>query len=205
MTVLEEIVGRDVSRETMERLEGLIDLLRAWNPRINLVAPSTLEAAWSRHILDSAQLFPLAPDAARWIDLGAGAGFPGLVIAALRFEYSAVEPVALVESDARKAAFLREAARTMGVPINIHVTRIENLHLSDFDVVSARALAPLETLLKYAAPLLAPNGLALFPKGRAAAAEVDEARRSWQFTLDRIPSATSGDSVILAVRDLARV
>lgn len=205
MTLLEETIGRDVSRETTERLEGLIDLLRAWNPRINLIAPSTLEDAWSRHIIDSAQLYPLAPDAARWIDLGAGAGFPGLVIAALRFEHGATEPVTLVESDVRKAAFLREAARTMGVPIDIHVTRIENLYLSDFDVVSARALAPLAALLDYAAPLLASNGLALFPKGRAAAAEVDEARRSWQFTLDRIPSATSGDSVILAVRDLARV
>ena len=129
--MLEETIGRDVSRETTERLEGLIDLLRAWNPRINLIAPSTLEDAWSRHIIDSAQLYPLAPDAARWIDLGAGAGFPGLVIAALRFEHGATEPVTLVESDVRKAAFLREAARTMGVPIDIHVTRIENLYLSD--------------------------------------------------------------------------
>lgn len=205
MTLLEETIGRGVSRETTERLEGLIDLLRAWNPRINLVAPSTLEEAWSRHILDSAQLYRHAPDENRWIDLGAGAGFPGLVIAALRFEYGAAEPVTLVESDARKAAFLREAARTLGIPIDIHVTRIESLNLSDFDVVSARALAPLKVLLNYAAPLLATNGLALFPKGRAAAAEVDEARRSWQFTLDSIPSATSGDSVILAVRDLARV
>ena len=111
----------------------------------------------------------------------------------------------LVESDARKAAFIREAARAMNIHVKVCVTRVETFEETGFDVASARALAPLTTLFGYAAPLLSPGGLCLFPKGRNASAEVDEARRSWHFTIDRYPSVTNEDSAILAVRDLTRV
>src|SRR6516162_5253130 len=167
-----------VSRETLARLAAYVALLEAWSTRINLVGRATLADPWRRHILDSAQLRPFVPAAARsLVDLGSGAGFPGLVLAIL-----GVPGVALVEADSRKCAFLVEAARITGARITVLATRIEALSPRPFDVVTARALAPLERLIGLARPLLATDGLCLFLKGADTAAELTLARRRWKMT-----------------------
>ena len=185
-----------VSRETCDRLAAHLDLLRRWQPRINLVGSATLGDAWRRHILDSAQLAPLVPSGARVADIGSGAGFPGLVLAIL-----GTGPVTLVESDARKAAFLREAVRVTGAPAVVANARAETLDLAA-DVATARACAPLRVLLGLA-HRLAPRGL--FLKGAAAEDEIAAARRDWRFSLERHPSRTAPDGVVLDVGGMARV
>lgn len=193
-----------VSRETKERLAAYATILRKWNPKINLVSPATLSELEARHIEDSAQIEPLAPTTDSWADLGSGGGFPGLVIAALRAETSPGFKMTLIESDIRKSTFLREAARAMDLNVEILVARAESVRDRRFPVISARALAPLGKLLGLAHRMLDPSGVALFPKGANHAAEVDEARKEWQFTLKSIPSVTSPDAVILKVKDITR-
>lgn len=196
-----------VSRETLARLTTYAALLEKWQKAINLVAPKTLPELWERHFLDSAQLFTLAPPGVtRWLDLGSGGGFPGLVIAAL-----GVEGVHLVESDQRKGAFLREAARAMGVPVIVHVKRIEAVDPAALhqamggapQVVSARALAAVKDLLPLAYRLAGPETTYLLPKGRQAEDELTEARRYWTIAhLDRLPSQTDREANILRIRGL---
>lgn len=194
-------VSARVSRETLSRLDALVALLDHWAPRINLVAPSTLRDVWSRHIDDSLQLLEAhAPLAGPWVDLGSGAGFPGLVVAAARPDIA----VTLVESDHRKCAFLTAATHAMGLSCAISPTRAEILPAISAHVVSARALAPLPRLLPLAAPLLAPGGVLLAAKGRTAVHEVSEARQEWCMTLRSVPSRTAPDAVILVITDLAR-
>jgi 16S rRNA (guanine527-N7)-methyltransferase len=190
----------DVSRETIDRLAAHLELLRCWQPRINLVAASTLEDPWRRHVLDSGQLFRLLPPGARrLIDLGAGAGFPGLVLAIM-----GVPEVHLVEADRRKAAFLREAARVAGVPVTLHAVRAERLPPEAFDVVTARALAPLPRLLALAAPFMGPGGVALFPKGAGAEGELTEALKAWHMDVRRFPSLSDPSGVVLELSEVAR-
>lgn len=205
----------DVSHETTERLEAYADLLRRWQKRINLVAPSTIPDLWHRHFADSAQLAalirPLAgartPDRPlRLVDLGTGAGFPGLVLALmLRGDGVAVT---LVDSDVRKCAFLREAARVTGVTVDIATGRIENSAIQStlqrFDVITARALAPLDRLLGLAAVYIAADGCAFFLKGRDSRREVAEAARHWQFEFELLPSLTDAEARIVAIRHLAK-
>ncbi len=192
------------SPETLARLAALEALLGRWSARINLVAPSTLAEAWTRHVADSAQLWPLAPRGARrWADLGAGAGFPGLVIAALAAERGGPR-VTLVESDRRKAAFLGEAARAMGLAVAVLAERAEAAPPQGAEVVSARALAPLPALLPLVARHLAPAGTALLPKGRGWEAEVEAARAAgWRFALDAAPSATDPAARLLRLTEIA--
>lgn len=198
--------GLDVSRETAERLAEYAALLRAWNPRINLVSKQTLADLESRHFADSAQLLALAPpDATTWADLGSGGGFPGLVIAILAAEARPALHVTLVESDQRKAVFLRTVAQRTGVPVTVLADRIESIPPLGTDVLSARALAPLTTLLDHAERHLRPNGTALFPKGANWRAEVDEALERWRFRCENLPSATSPDGAILRLGEIARV
>lgn len=187
-----------VSRETLDRLASHLDLLRRWQKRINLVGAATLRDPWRRHMLDSAQLAPLVPAGARLADLGSGAGFPGLVLAILRGG-----PVHLIESDARKAAFLREAVRITGAPAEVHNARAEQLDLKA-DIVAARACAPLDRLLGLALPLLAPGGLCLFLKGARVEEEVREARTAWKMALRRHRSRSAPDGVVLEVSRLSR-
>lgn len=195
-----------VSRETLGRLERLDALLVKWNPAINLVARSTLGQAWDRHILDSAQLFMLAPPTARrWVDMGSGGGFPGLVIACLAADLRPDLAVTLIESDQRKATFLREAARDLGLTPDILVQRIETAKPQRADVLSARALAALPALLGFAQRHLAPDGTALFPKGASWREEVEQARKDWHFTLEPHPSATDPQGAILAVKAVTHV
>jgi len=189
-----------VSRETLARLEAYAALLEAWSTRINLVGRATLADPWRRHILDSAQLRPLVPDHAKsLVDLGSGAGFPGLVLAILGL--SAVE---LVEADSRKCAFLFEAARITGTPVTVHRTRIEALPARPFDVVTARALAPLDRLIGLAWPWLAADGFCLFLKGAKTAAELTLARRDWKMTAVAGPSRSDPRGVVLQLREVVR-
>ena len=186
-----------VSRETTDRLARHLDLLGRWQRRINLVGSTTLADPWRRHVLDSAQLAPHIPAGARLADLGSGAGFPGLVLAIMRGG-----PVDLIESDARKAAFLSEAARATKAPAAVHNARAETLSLKA-DIVTARACAPLDRLLGLAQPLLAPGGVCLFLKGARAAEELEAARGRWRMTVSRHPSLSRADGALLELRELA--
>jgi 16S rRNA (guanine527-N7)-methyltransferase len=198
--------GRDVSRETAERLAEYAALLRAWNPKINLVSRQALADLETRHLADSAQLLALAPpEATTWADLGSGGGFPGLVVAILAAEQRPALRVTLVESDQRKAVFLRTVAQRAAAPVTVLAERIESLPPLGSDVLSARALAPLTVLLDYADRHLRAGGTALFPKGANWRAEVDEALERWRFRCENLPSATSPEGVILRIGDIHRV
>lgn len=232
----------DVSRETIERLTTYEALLRQWQKAVNLVAPSTLDAVWHRHFADSAQILHLAPAGARsWVDLGSGAGFPGLVVAILLAERDSPPPggegvgvgglptadvlrfpppqpsptrgegeaqpqVTLIESDSRKCAFLREVARKTGITVEILSTRIEAVatqaKLDSPEVVSARALAPLDRLLGLAAPLFTSSTVGVFLKGREAAAEIETAAKAWTFAVEMVPSITETTGRVVVIRDL---
>ncbi len=194
----------DVSRETMERLATYEALLLKWQKSINLVSVGTLPELWRRHMLDSAQLVTLAPEGARcWADLGSGGGFPGLVIAILLAGRPGLE-MHLVESDQRKCIFMREVARATGAPATIHNKRIEAFAegAGAFDVVSARALAPLDRLLGWAAPLFGPGTTGLFLKGKGVEDELTLARKSWIFEADLHPSQSDPAGSVLVLRGL---
>lgn len=192
-----------VSRETLARLETLIALLGKWTRRINLVARDSLADPWTRHVADSAQLLPLAPATARtWIDLGSGAGFPGLVIAAIAAERRPGLSVTLVESDQRKSAFLATAAREMGLAPRILSSRAEALPAEPHDVVSARALAPLPRLLALARPFTGPGTVLLLPKGTRADEELTAAAADWHIDHDWVPSVTHPDARILRISEV---
>jgi 16S rRNA (guanine527-N7)-methyltransferase len=195
--------GVDVSRETRDRLEAMVHTLVRWNKAINLVGKATLEDIWTRHILDSAQLQVLIPKSAQKLaDLGTGAGFPGLVVAALRPELN----VTLIEADARKAAYLGEAGRRMELPKQprILVGRIEQVEPAQAEIVTARALAPLGKLLELADRHRADNAICLFHKGKGWKAELTEALTDWDIPGQPFTSVTEIDSVILRVGEYRR-
>ncbi|MCP5432922.1 MAG: 16S rRNA (guanine(527)-N(7))-methyltransferase RsmG [Alphaproteobacteria bacterium] len=204
----EEFAGiAGVSRGTLERLEAYAALLARWQERVNLVGGATLPDLWRRHMLDSAQLRPLAgPGVKTHVDLGSGAGFPGLVLAILlAHEDKRKVATHLVESDRRKCAFLREASRAAQTPVRIHTSRIEALESLGADLVTARALAPLDRLLDLAVPHLAPNGTLAFLKGRGLADELTLAGESWTFRHRTVPSLSAPDSSVLIIEDPQRV
>ncbi|MBW4090662.1 MAG: 16S rRNA (guanine(527)-N(7))-methyltransferase RsmG [Proteobacteria bacterium] len=190
-------MSKDASRDAFA---PYLALLARWNPIINLVGRGDMASAAKRHLEDALQLAPLIPEGtARGIDLGSGAGFPGLVLAV-----ATGIPFDLIEADQRKAAFLREAARILGAPVQVHPVRIEAAALPPAPLVTARALAPLPHLLDLAAPLLAPGGIALFPKGLGVAAELTAARERWHMQVAQIPSHTAAGAVILRITEIAR-
>jgi len=190
----------NVSRETLERLSAYVDLLEQWNRRINLVGRNTMGDLWRRHILDAAQLWPLLPPRTRvLVDLGAGAGIPGLVLAAM-----GVPEVHLVESDQRKAAFLREAIRVMRVAVTLHPDRIEKLPQFAADVVTARALADLSELLDLAEKFLSKRSVCLFLKGRSVGEELASVRASWSMSIEEIPSRSDPNGVVLKLGGIQR-
>ncbi|MGL4285389.1 MAG: 16S rRNA (guanine(527)-N(7))-methyltransferase RsmG [Phreatobacter sp.] len=201
------MAGVAVSRETMERLALYVELLRRWNPTKNLVAPATLAQVWTRHIADCLQLVTFVPEGRIWVDLGSGAGLPGLVIAAVLAEQPGAR-IHCVESKLGKAAFLREATRIMKVPATIHAARIEDV-VGDWsgpvDVVTARALAPLSDLVAMSHDLLKTGAMGLFLKGQDVARELTEAAKYW--TLDPVltPSATDPQARIVTLRSAAPV
>lgn len=205
MTAREVSAVVDVSRETIERLATHHRLLEQWNPRINLVSRATLPDAWRRHFADSAQLWRYAaPQAGTWLDLGSGAGFPGLVIAALAADQAPGLHIRLIESDQRKATFLRTVIRAAGLPASVDEARIEALPSQAADVVSARALASLPTLLGYAEKHRTAAGICLFPKGETVHNEMAEARRNWRFDAILHPSLTDPRAAIVEIGALHR-
>jgi 16S rRNA (guanine527-N7)-methyltransferase len=193
-----------VSRETEKRLDKFIEALLLWQQTTNLVAESTLPSLWTRHVADSLQLLGLAPGARVWVDFGAGGGFPGLPIAcALADKPGAM--VHLIESNGKKAAFLREAVRLTGVPAKIHQERAEKFGESckeTVHAVTARALAPLKTLCDQAFPLVARGAVALFPKGQDVDTELTEAAKYWSIEAEKVPSKTSPDGCVIVIRSL---
>ena len=190
----------DVSRETLARLKAYAGLLVDWNARHNLVSQASLEDVWRRHFLDSAQLARLVPDSARTlVDLGSGAGFPGLVLAELLRGRVAVT---LVEATAKKCRFLEAVSGRLELPVVIHNSRAEDLPREIFDVVTARACAPLPLLLRYAQHFAGPATTCLFLKGQNVAAELTEARKSWRMKVRQHPSLSDASGVILQVGEL---
>lgn len=191
----------NVSRETLERCKIYVDVLKDWNSRMNLVARSTLDDVWHRHMLDSAQVYPLiSQDAKTLVDLGSGAGFPGLVLAAM-----GVPNVNLVESTGKKCAFLQAAANAMGVTIKIHNSRIEALNPFVADVITARALAPLDKLLGYAQRFSGPSTQHIYLKGQHIGDELTEAHKIWNMKVDRRPSITDPRGSVLSVCEVSHV
>jgi 16S rRNA (guanine527-N7)-methyltransferase len=188
-----------VSRETLARLEAYAELLTRWSSRINLVGRDTLPDLWRRHILDSAQLARFVPGPAQsLIDLGSGAGLPGLVLAIL-----GVPGVELVEADSRKSAFLREAARITAAAVTIRPCRIQAVLPHPVDVVTARACAPLDRLLDLAGPFLTPDTLCLFPKGERFNEELTLARKAWTMNVSVEQSLSDRRGVILRLQQVA--
>jgi 16S rRNA (guanine527-N7)-methyltransferase len=195
-----------VSRETIGRLVTYEAALKRWQKTINLVAPSTLTEIWHRHFADSAQIWAMRPDeAASWLDLGSGAGFPGLVLAIMAAEKGGTRHT-LIESDNRKAAFLREAAREVGVAVDILCTRIETSQIQakvgEVNCVTARALAPLPRLAQLAAPYFASGTVGFFLKGREVAAELEETALTWDYRYELKPSVTDPDGRVLLLKAL---
>jgi 16S rRNA (guanine527-N7)-methyltransferase len=197
-----------VTGAQMDRLRIYADLLQKWQKAVNLVAPDSLSALWSRHFADSAQLVPLIGSARICVDFGSGAGFPGLVCAVLMVDTGETS-MHLIESNARKCAFLRDVARQTGTAVEIHNARIEDVaaqsKVVSADVVMARGVAPLDRLLELAAPFFYSGAAGLFPKGRRALQEAAEARRTWQFELRTHASMTDPDGRILEIRAPRRV
>lgn len=189
----------DVSRETEDRLRAYVELLKKWNPRINLVSAESIKDAATRHIEDCFQLAELtASTTGQWLDLGSGGGFPGLVVAIALAEADIT--FTMIESDSRKAAFLRTVTRELTLTNTAVINqRIEVVPPQNADNLSARALAPLDVLLGMAARHLAPGGTAWLMKGRMWKAEVDHARHLWQFDMDAIRSKTDPEAAILKI------
>ncbi|WP_051059637.1 16S rRNA (guanine(527)-N(7))-methyltransferase RsmG [Limimaricola hongkongensis] len=193
----------DVSRETRERLSDFAALVRKWSPAINLVSKSDLPHIESRHIADSLQLAPYIPQTSGiWADFGSGGGFPGIVAAIVASETAPDLRFHLVESDQRKSTFLRTAARELSLNVTVHSERIETLAPLSADIISARALAPLNMLLGYAARHLSTGGSCLFLKGQMHEAEIETAREHWRFDCDSQVSRTDPDARLLLVSHL---
>ena len=196
-----------VSRETLERLEVFVGQLLLWQEKINLVAESTLPLLWTRHISDSLQLLPLAPEARVWVDFGSGAGFPGVPIACA-LAGTPGTMVHLIESVGKKANFLREVVRVLALPAQVHQERAEKFGetcAETVHVVTARAVAPLKVLCDQAFPLIAKGALGLFPKGQDVASELTEAAKYWRLEASTVPSVTNPASSIVVVRGLKRL
>jgi 16S rRNA (guanine527-N7)-methyltransferase len=194
----------DVSRETLERLDRFVALFLETQSHTNLVGPASVPELWTRHIADSLQLIDLAPDARVWLDLGSGGGFPGLVIACALADREGAA-VHLVESTGKKATFLRHVASELKLPATVHHIRIEDLHPGFTpDVITARALAPMKTLLGYVMPFVKFSVICLLPKGQDVEAELTEATKYWKINHKLVMSLTNPAGRIVVVRELAR-
>ena len=195
--------GLNVSRETFLRLKEYEKLLFKWNAKINLVSRSTLDNFWNRHVLDSAQfLSSVGEKAGKWVDLGSGGGLPGLVVAILSDEIEPVNKLFLVEADARKAVFLKTVCRELGLKVEVYNNRIEELPPMSANIVSARALSPLNTLCLYAKNHLEKDGVAVFAKGENWKSELVEAQKKWIFSYEAVKSTLHEGSVVLVLRGI---
>ncbi len=195
----------NVSRETLDDLLVFVDLLKRWNKQYNLVGSATLSDVWRRHILDSAQILDLIPGTAKsLLDMGSGAGLPGIVLALLMRPRTDVV-VTLLESNKRKCTFLRAVIHTLNLRADVMCCRIETLEPYPADVVTARAVAPLNRLLELAMPFLGPASLCVFPKGRHLEVELTEAAKYWSMAVTQIPSKSDPASRILCLEGISRV
>ncbi|MBL4812637.1 MAG: 16S rRNA (guanine(527)-N(7))-methyltransferase RsmG [Rhodobacteraceae bacterium] len=198
--------GHNVSRETYEKLRAYEALVQKWTRKINLISSSNIDDVWNRHIIDSTQLYPLMPDNTKlWADFGSGGGFPGIVMAILAAERSAETSFLLVESDQRKATFLRTVNRELDLGLKVNAQRTESLDSLQADVISARAFMPLDGILSHVYSHIAQNGQAILPKGRRAKAEIQQAKKTWRFDLKAIPSITDPEASILVIERIERV
>lgn len=197
--------GLDVSRETLDRLRCIEGLVQKWNRTINLISKNTVDQIWQRHICDSIQIYRYAPpDFKTWLDIGSGGGFPGLIVAAVAPEKNPSAKVTLMESDARKVAFLRTAIRECDLSAAVIENRIETAPPQSADVVSARALGPLKSLLSYALRHGHTQTTCIFPKGQRFQEEITTARQDFRFDVVAHQSITDKDARILVVRNISR-
>lgn len=190
----------NVSRETLERLDIYAELLERWTRRINLISSSTLPSLWTRHFLDSAQLMPFVTEG-NWVDMGSGGGFPGAILSIM----APGSHFTLVESDQRKAAFLRTLARETAASFEVIAERVEEIPPIGAERLSSRALGRLSGLLGHADRHLADGGRAIFMKGGTHQSEIDEALESWRFDCEIYPSKTDLEAVVLSIGDIERV
>ncbi len=188
----------NVSRETHERLIAYCHQIEKWNKTINLVSKSSVDQIWQRHLLDSAQIHRFGAPVGLWLDIGSGGGLPGIVMSILGAD------VILVESDQRKCTFLRETARVLGLDLRVTNDRVETISPMGAKTLSARALAPLTTLLEYAKYHLHESGVAVFSKGKSAQEEIDEARKTWRFDCDINESLTDPLAAVLVIKDIRK-
>ncbi|WP_170570923.1 16S rRNA (guanine(527)-N(7))-methyltransferase RsmG [Ruegeria atlantica] len=200
----EVLNGLNVSRETLDRLEVYVNLVQRWNPKINLVSRNSLNDIWTRHILDSVQVFRCAEAFQTWVDLGSGGGFPGMVCAIMAADEAPDTHFTFVESDQRKSAFLRTVARECGAKCTVVSKRIEDVDPLSADILSARALADLKMLLSFCDRHLGEHGTALLPKGANWKKELDDAREEWKFECEPITSLTEPQAVILRIKGVSR-
>lgn len=196
------VIKKNVSRETFSTMEQYVALLLKWNKSINLIGASTENEIWDRHILDAWQIASYLPSVKtnpRLLDMGSGAGLPGMILSMLKYD------VVMVESDERKCVFLQEAIRLLGLNAQVNNCRLELLDMGKFDIITARALAPLTQLIAYAFPHLGINGQCIFPKGETYSMELSEARKQWQFSDIIYPSQCHPKSVILQLSNISSV
>jgi 16S rRNA (guanine527-N7)-methyltransferase len=189
----------DVSRETLDKLDHFASEVLRWTPAINLISKSSMYQIWQRHILDSAQIYPFGDSFEKWVDMGSGGGFPGIVMAIM-----GAQNMVLVESDKRKATFLQHIARQMALPVTVVPKRMDDFPSQGANTVSARALASLTQLLDHATPHLTQGGRAVFPKGRGANTELAEAQEKWAFDCTKMPSKTDPEAAILVIENIRR-
>jgi len=203
---LRGLLDLDVSRETLDALKYFEDLVVLWNPAINLISNSSVSDLWSRHIVDSAQLFLFTlPDEGLWLDVGSGGGFPGIVVSIVAKELAPSLRVVLVESDNRKCVFLRTVIRKLGLSVKVINDRIENVKLDDVVYLSARALRNLNSLLFIVENNVSRETVCVFPKGRSYKKELVESQKNWKFDFNLIDSNTSEDSKVIVLKGLERV
>lgn len=195
-----------VSRETLARLDIYADLLKKWNPAINLISKGSVNVLWRRHFYDSAQIYRFKSEKpCSWADLGSGGGFPGLILAIFAADTARDSQFTLVESDVRKSIFLRTIIRELKLNATVMTKRIEHIEPLKVDILTARALAPLDKLLEYAVQHLKPDGIAVFLKGERYETELDEAFVRWRFTVEEFTSETNPSGVILKVGGISLV
>ena len=199
------LANTNVSRETIETLERFAELTRKWNPSINLIAKSTVSELWERHIIDSVQLYQFAPEPViHWLDIGSGGGFPGVVMSIIAAEKSPSTRFTYIESDQRKATFLRNAVRELDLKAGVIADRVELTLPQSADVISARALSALSDLFPHILRHLAPSGIAILPKGKTYQQEIQHAQSDWHFEVQSHQSMTDAQARILVVKDISR-
>lgn len=203
---LSDLLGVNVSRETVDMLKSYEQLVRKWNPTINLASKQSMAELWSRHIVDSAQIFPHIPEASKLcLDVGSGGGFPGIVLATMSTAQLQDRQFILVESDQRKATFLRQVIRSLKLKAEVRSERIESIDKIGADFFTARALAPLSKLLVFAQQHLDPHGVCIFPKGENHLEEIKDAQKLFRFEYQLIQSLTDPKSAILKIHGIENV